>query len=106
VKWDYSIKDITTGVTKSKSVASHWHNANGAWWGAETHDPGSTQGPSAAAGQIQAYWMQYWRTANGYWSVTTNDVVLRNVAPASWQKDLVYNQNYTGDAMNIWTEAH
>lgn len=86
LNWVYSIKDLSTGIQKTKPVASHWHNADGAWWGAETHESGSTQGPSSAAGQIQQYSMQYWRTVNGYWSITTNDVVVRNIPPASWQR--------------------
>lgn len=121
-QWDYSIKDLTTGVTKSTKVTSHWHDGTGAWWGAETHDFGSTLGPCLCGGtnQINMYWMQYWRPSIGTWQVVTDitstgtlDVVAYYpttpptfVSQPSWYKNSVYTVNYNQDSVNIWTEPH
>jgi hypothetical protein len=110
-RWNYSIQDLATGVTKSTTIASTWHNANGAWWGGETHDPGSTMGPThTATNDVHMYWMQYLGTSIGSWQVVTDidsgTDLLRIGAEPSWYHNPIYTENYTDDAINLWTEEH
>jgi hypothetical protein len=111
--WNFSIKDNTTGVTKSTRVTSTWHDADIAWWGAEVQDWGASLGPCLCGGtnHIDMYWMQYIR-AGGSWQVTTDSAshstALRygSYPPGSWYNQSVYDVNFTEDAIRIWTEAH
>jgi hypothetical protein len=110
--WDYSIKDYTTGITKSTKVTSHWHNADGAWWGGETHDTGSTMGSAHVPNNsIRMDWMQYFRTSVGTWQVVTDisaadeDIIEDGVQPW-WYSYGIYSQNYTNDGVNIYTVDH
>ena len=113
-KWDYSIKDLSTGVTKTKSVPSHWHNADGAWYGGENTDTGSVMA-SAHVGNndIEMYWMQYLRSSVGQWSVVT-DISATQTPPdfveegtqASWYGFNIFSQNYTLDGVNVWSADH
>jgi hypothetical protein len=109
--WNFSIKDYTTGVTKSARVTSTWHDGDIAWWGAEDQDWGATLGPCLCGGtnHIDMYWMQYLR-AGGSWQVTTDSAshftALRVGTYPTRYNQSVYNVNYTEDAIRIWTEAH
>ncbi len=122
-KWDYSIQDLTTGDTKTKSVTSHWHAGDLAWWGSESHDYGSTLGPKHLAGNgINMYWMQYYRSSVGNWMVVTDldrddDFVAisykfdagGNRVPLTqpfWYTRSIADQNYNNDEVQIWTEDH
>jgi hypothetical protein len=121
-QWDYSIKDYTTGVTKTKKVTSHWHNGDGAWWGAETHDTGSTMGSEHVTNNsLNNYWIEYYRTSVGAWTIVTdisaadNDIIEDafwsdppnnpGTQPA-WYSYGIYSQNYTNDAVNVYTLDH
>jgi len=111
-QWDYSIQDLTTGATKTKKITSTWHNADGAWWGAETHQIGSTMGPAdTSANDIKMYWMQYRRNSVTGWQVVTHisaadqDIIEVGVQP-SWYSFSIFDQNYTKDGVNIFTVDH
>lgn len=109
-KWNYSIKDLVTGVTKSTTITSNWHNADGAWYGAETHDVGSTMGPQDVYGDIDMYYMQYLRTSIGQWTVVTdidNGIdLIRSSSPPSWYKTTIGSYVYTDDQVDWYTVAH
>jgi hypothetical protein len=110
-KWDYSIKDLYTGLTKWKSITSSWHLANGAWWGGEVNNQGSTMGPThVGSNDINMYWMQYLRSSVGSWQVVTDIRAvgsLGTIGPhPSWYHEPTYSQNFSDDAINIWTELH
>jgi hypothetical protein len=113
-KWDYSIKDLTTGVTKSKSITSSWHNADGAWWGGENFDTGSIMASAhVGSNDIELYWMQYYRPSVGTWTVVTDisatqsppDFVEVGAQPAWYGYDF-FSQNYSLDGVNIWSADH
>jgi hypothetical protein len=113
-KWDYSIKDLTTGVTKTKSIASSWHNADGAWYGGENTDTGSVMASAhSGSNDIQLYWMQYLSTTVGAWNVVTDisatstpaDFVELGAQP-SWYGYTIFSQNYTLDGINVWSSSH
>ena len=119
-KWDYSIKDLVTGVTKSKSITSTWHNADGVWWGGENTDKGSVMASAhIGSNDIQMYWMQYLRASVGTWSVVT-DISATSSPPdfdeiateppgfthPAWYSYGIFSQNYTLDGINIWSSDH
>jgi len=60
---------------------------------------------------ILMYWMQYFRTSVGSWSVVTDisaadgDIVESGAQP-SWYGYTIFNQNYTADGVNIWSSDH
>jgi hypothetical protein len=110
-QWDYSIENVTEGWTKSKSISASWSQGNGAWWGAEDANTGSTLGPAhSGSNDINMYWMQYKRASVGSWQVVTDIEATNSVGEfgpqPSWYHEPVYNQNHTDDAINIWTELH
>lgn len=122
-KWDYSIKDLVTGITKSKSITSTWHNADGVWYGGENTDNGSVMASAHVGGNdIEMYWMQYLRSSVGTWSVVTDISatsnppdffecqVIGNVcvsgAEPSWYGFNIFSQNYTNDGIQVWSSDH
>ena len=112
----YSIKNYSTGVTKSATVPEDWEFGDGAWWGGEAYDQDSMLGPTAAGvNALKLYWMQYLRTATGSSWQVAEPVSLNECADVlhyctgswpSWFGGTVYSQNYTSDAVNIYTSAH
>jgi hypothetical protein len=110
--WDYSIQDLVTGTVKKTKINSSWHNADGAWWGAETHQTGSTMGPANTSGNtIRMYWMQYLRASVSGWQVVTDistadeDIIEAGVQPSRYSYG-IFSQNYTLDGVNIYTVDH
>ncbi len=113
-KWDYSIRDLVTGVTKTKSITSTWHNADGVWYGGENTDTGSVMASAhVGSNDIAMYWMQYLRSSVGTWSVVTDISATSNPpdfievgAQPSWYGYTVFSQNYTLDGIHIWSSDH
>ncbi len=122
-EWDYSIKDLVTGITKWKSIESTWQNADGVWWGGENTDEGSVMASAHVGGNdIEMYWMQYLRSSVGTWSVVTDisstssprDYVQCQIvgincvigAEPSWNGFTIFSQNYTNDGIQIWSSDH
>jgi hypothetical protein len=115
--WVYTIKDYNTGVSKSATIPEDWEFGNGAWWGGEAYDPQSMLGPTSVGSQLQMYWMQYLRTATGSsWQVAEPVSLVHCVLPypytacsGTWPSHFggkVYSQNYTNDAVDVWTTAY
>lgn len=107
-RWDHWITDLTTGVTKKGWVTSTWRDGWATWWGAETSDDGSMMGSAHVANNsLLYYWMQYYRTSIGSWTVVTDIDVPPDLAefggPPNWYSYGIFSQNYTDDAVNIYT---
>lgn len=82
------------------------------WWGAETHDIGSTMGSAHISGNsLLMYWIQFYRTSVGAWTVVSSisaaddDIIEVGVQP-TWYSYGIFSQNYTDDAVNIYTLDH
>ena len=122
-KWDYSIQDLVTGITKFKSITSTWHNADGVWWGGENTDEGSVMASAHVGGNdIEMYWMQYFRSSVGAWNVVTDisstssprDYVQCQISGSgcviggepSWYGFTIFSQNFTNDGIQIWSSDH
>lgn len=74
-------------------------------------------GPASTGTQISMYWMQYLRNATGSnWQVAEPVSINKcqidlstgycTGSWPSWFGNRVYSQNYTNDAINLWTTAH
>jgi hypothetical protein len=118
--WKYSIKDYSTGITKSTTTTAHWSTGDGAWWGGEDIDYGSQLGPKDIDGDVDMYYMMYKRTSLGSdWWIThpnsdtrcalalSDPTSCHNDAWPSYYKASIYNVLYSdGDGLRFWTIAH
>jgi hypothetical protein len=110
-KWDFSILNYYTGVTTYKSIASHWHLGDGAWFGAETGNTNSTMGPAHVSGSsIGMSPMEYFKPSVGAWRVVTDIVagvdIEETYGSPSWYSYGVFSRDYTNDGANIYTVDH
>ena len=62
---------------------------------------------------IAMYWMQYYRTSVGAWTVVTDISATQNPpdfveagSQPSWYGYNIFNQNYILDGVHIWSADH
>jgi hypothetical protein len=64
--WQFTIKDINTGVSaSSSSVVSHWASTNNPWWGGETENANDTMGRLTQINSFITYQLSE-HTASGW----------------------------------------
>ena len=99
-QWIYCIRDVTAGTSeKCTSKTATFTQGGEVWFGTEVHNTNAGLGPNDPA-RIHMYWMQYSKVNDPSWLVTTNNAMLTNGGPLpSKYWCWIYNQNYTGDAM-------
>lgn len=105
-KWHYCVKNLTTGGAYQclAQGGQHWDNGPLIWWGTEVQNTKATMGPRDV-GQVSMYWMQYSKTLDTSWIVTTNNTIFKTGEPhPAAYHNFTYNVNYTGDALESHTD--
>ncbi len=105
--WTYCIRDLTDDLPykcEPGGQAATWTAGNQVWWGTETRNTASLMGPKDPQAIVMTY-MQYSKTADPNWTVTTDSTIAKSGVPhPGAYHNFLFDNDYNNDGLESHTD--